>query len=96
MALERVLSGVGSSPTLVRFGAGVWADEPEMSPRERDEHAELPACLQEALRALLARRELDVSGAIFFNIADRLYLFFTQISPTEPTWARRTLLKSIT
>ena len=40
MALERVLRGVGSSPTLVRFEAGVWDDEPEMSPRERDEHAE--------------------------------------------------------
>jgi hypothetical protein len=67
-----------------------------MSPKSRHVNAtsaqRLPACLQEALRALLARRELDVSGAIFFNIADRLYLFFTQISPTEPTcprWSRR-------
>ena len=61
-----------------------------MSPKCRHVDAtstqRLTAFLQEALRALLARRELDVSGAMFFNIADRLYLFFTQISPTEPTW----------
>ena len=44
----------------------------------------LPACLQEALRALLARRTSPFLE-LFFNIADRLYLFFTQISPTEPT-----------
>ena len=43
-----------------------------MSPKCRHVNAtsvqRLPACLQEALRALLARRELAVSaGAIFFN-----------------------------
>ena len=59
------LSGVGSSPTPVRFEAGVWADEPEMSPRKRDEHAEATCMPPEALRALLARRSPAISGAIF-------------------------------
>ena len=66
-----------------------------MSPKCRHVNAtstqRLPACLQEALRALLARRT-SPSLALFFNIADRLYLFFTQISPTEPTcWLMRTV-----
>ena len=53
-----------------------------MSPKCRHVNAtstqRLPACLQEALRALLARRT-SPSLALFFNIADRLYYFFTQI-----------------
>ena len=50
-----------------------------MSPKCRYVNAtstqRLPACLQEALRALLARRNLAVSSLFFFNIADRLWVF---------------------